>query len=96
MKHVYVYYRVDPAQKELAVAQVDALLARMASHCQQSPRRLTRCDDAWTWMELYEGITDFLAFSASLAEAARQLDCSAFTLGERHLECFIPPSPDVS
>lgn len=52
-----------------------------------------RCDDPSTWMETYEGVGDFMAFEAALTAAAQALDCAAFTLGERHLECFAPGGP---
>jgi hypothetical protein len=89
----YIYYRIDPGHAAHAAAQIDALLARMAGHCSQPPRRLIRCDDSAMWMEVYVGVIDFSAFAAALATAADTLDCATFTLGERHLECFLPPDP---
>jgi len=88
VKSAYVYYRIDPAQAPLAADRIDALLGAMATHCGKPPRRLRRCDDATTWMEIYEGIADFAAFSAALNSAAQTFDCATFTQGERHLECF--------
>jgi hypothetical protein len=88
VKSAYVYYRIDPAQASLAAARINALLAAMAEHCIQPPRRMVRCDDAGTWMETYEGIADFAAFAKALDVAAQRFDCAAFTRGERHLECF--------
>jgi hypothetical protein len=88
VKDAYVYYRIDPAQAGVAAARIDALLSELAAHCRQPPRRLQRCDDASTWMETYEGIADFSAFSAALGAATQAFACAAFTLGERHLECF--------
>ncbi|MDP3420888.1 MAG: DUF4936 family protein [Thiobacillus sp.] len=88
MASAYVYYRIDPAQTMLAAARIDALLAVMAAHCNAPPRRLQRCDDASTWMEVYEGIADRAAFAAALDAAAAAQDCAAFIQGERHLECF--------
>ena len=93
MKFAYVYYRVDPTQAALAAERIDALLGALEGHCRQPPRRLVRCDDTTTWMENYEGISDFAAFVAALDAATRTFDCSAFTLGERHLECFSQAGP---
>ena len=93
MRNAYVYYRIDPAQADLAAVRIDALLDAMAAHCRRQPRRLARCDDTSTWMEVYEGITDFAAFVEVLNAAAPPLDCAAFTRGERHLECFSAPDP---
>jgi hypothetical protein len=90
VRSAYVYYRIDPAQAALAAARIDALLKMMGGHCSQPPRRLGRCDDAATWMEIYEDIADFTAFAAALDAAVRAVDCAAFTRGERHLECFSP------
>jgi hypothetical protein len=91
VKCAYVYYRIDAAQADLAAVRIDALLNALAAHCGQPPRRSNRCDDAATWMEIYEGVTDFAMFAAALNAAARTFDCAAFTRGERHLECFSAP-----
>ena len=91
MRHAYIYYRVDPARADQAASRIDALLDAMAIHCAQTPRRLGRCDDPATWMEIYEGITDFARFSAALNMAVKKLDCSDFIQGARHLECFDDP-----
>ncbi|HEX5675221.1 MAG TPA: DUF4936 family protein [Azonexus sp.] len=93
MKCAYIYYHIDPEQAGLAAAQVDALLTTLAAHCSQPPRRLNRCDDPTTWLEIYEGIADFAAFASALGEAALDLNCAAFTRDERHLECFSTPAP---
>ncbi|MBN8762251.1 MAG: DUF4936 domain-containing protein [Thiobacillus sp. 63-78] len=93
MRHAYVYYRIDPAQARLAALRGDALLDALTRYCSQPPRRLRRCDDPSTWMEIYEGITDFAAFSAALERAVLELGCIGTTVGERHLECFLAPDP---
>ena len=93
MRNAYVYYRIDPAQADLAAVRIDALLDAMAVHCSHPPRRLPRCDDTSTWMEVYEGSADFAAFVEALNTATPPLDCAAFTRGERHLECFSAPDP---
>jgi hypothetical protein len=90
VRSTYVYYRIDPAQATLAAARIDVLLEMMGGHCGQPPRRLARCDDAATWMEIYEEVADDAVFSAALDAAVRAVDCAAFTRGERHLECFTP------
>jgi hypothetical protein len=89
--HVYVYYRIDPAQADLATTQIDALLLAMTPHCNQPARRLIRCDDAHTWMEIYEGITDFEIFSGALNSAEQASNCTEFIAGERHREYFSTP-----
>lgn len=96
MRQAYIYYRIDSKQADQAAAQIDTLLNLMAPHCGQPPHRLIRCDDPAMWMEIYQGIVDFAAFAAALSTAAGSLNCAAFTLGERHLECFVPPDPKAS
>jgi len=93
VKCAYVYYRIDPAQASEAADRIDALLDGMTAHCSQLPRRLSRCDDAATWLEIYEGIPDFAAFSAALNAAVQVFGCGACIQGERHLECFSAPEP---
>jgi hypothetical protein len=91
VKHAYLYYRIDPARADLAASRIDSLLNTMARHCCQPPRRLHGCNDPHMWMEIYEGIADFAAFATALSSAIEAFDCAAFTLGERHLECFSAP-----
>ncbi|MFN3749883.1 MAG: DUF4936 family protein [Thiobacillus sp.] len=91
MRHAYVYYRVDAAQGAHAAARVDALLRALAPYCGTPPRRLVRCDDDTTWMEIYEDIADWPAFEAALRAAVAQTGLAALADGERHLECFTAP-----
>ena len=93
MTSAYVYYRIDSEHMALAAARIDALLGAMAMYCDAPPRRLSRCDDTTTWMEVYEGIADFSAFATALDTAARTFECSTFIRGERHLECFRAADP---
>ena len=93
MTSAYVYYRIDPEQIALAAARIDALLGAMAMYCDATPRRLSRCDDTTTWMEVYEGIADFAVFAKALDTAAQTFDCSTFIRGERHLEYFRAADP---
>ena len=93
MECAYVYYRIDPAQAALAAGRVDALLGAMAEHCGPPPRRMIRCNDPATWMEIFEGIADFKRFEAALNACAETFNCAAFTRGDRHLECFVPANP---
>ena len=92
MRAAYVYYRVAPTYDALAADRVDALLQALATHCTQLPRRLVRCDDATTWMEIYEGIADWTAFTAAMQSAVQTLRIDACLDGERHLECFVTPA----
>lgn len=91
MRHVYIYYRIDPAQADAAARAIDTLLSLLAPHCSVPPRRLTRCDEPLLWMEVYAGIADPVAFARGLDDALRTLDCQRFIAGERHLESFCQP-----
>ena len=91
MRHLYVYYRIDPTQAAAAARTVDALLARLAPYCATPPRRLARCDEPELWMEVYEGIADFPAFMQLFDNATRVFSTQAWLLGERHRECFYNP-----
>jgi hypothetical protein len=91
VRQAYIYYRIDTRLAGHAAERIDALLRGMAPHCSLPPRRLTRCDDSAMWLEIYEEILDFETFAAALDSAVDSLDCAGFTLGQRHLECFLPP-----
>jgi hypothetical protein len=90
VRHVYIYYRIDPAQAETAARAVDTLLAALAPYCSVAPRRLARCDEPALWMEVYQDIADFAAFSRQLDDTLRQINPDAFIVGERHQENFCP------
>lgn len=92
MRHAYIYYRVDAAQASAAAERIDALLQAMTPHCGAPPRRLVRCDDAATWMEVYEDIADWPAFETALQNGLTALALSELLDGPRHLECFIAPA----
>lgn len=93
MRHVYIYYRIDLAQADLAATRIGLLLNAMVPYCRQPPRRLNRCSDPATWMEIYEGVADLEVFSDTLNRTLRTINCTVFTLGERHRECFTEPAP---
>jgi len=90
VRTAYVYYRIDPAHVAACAGRIDALLAAMAPCCANPPRRLRRCDDADTWMEIYEGIADWAAFERALEREVRRSGAARHVTGSRHLECFIP------
>lgn len=92
MRHAYIYYRVDAAQASAAAERIDSLLRAMTPHCGMPPRRLVRCDDATTWMEVYEDIADWPAFEAALQNGLAALALPELLAGQRHLECFIAPA----
>jgi len=64
----YVYYRVPAGNAERARSAVGALQRELAAATGIVGRLLRRRDDETTWMEIYEGVTDGLAFEAKLVE----------------------------
>lgn len=90
MRTACVYYRIEPTHAAECARCVDALLAAMTSCCTIPPRRLRRCGDADTWMELYQGIADWTAFERTLERETRLSGVDRYAAGGRHLECFTP------
>ncbi|MCA1978665.1 MAG: DUF4936 family protein [Thiobacillus sp.] len=90
MRDAYVYYRIVPALAAETARCVAALLVAMAPHCTRPPRLMQRCDDPDTWMEIYEGIADWPAFSAALHRCVAETRSAAGVIGGRQLECFCP------
>ncbi|MEW6416290.1 MAG: DUF4936 family protein [Pseudomonadota bacterium] len=95
MSHAYIYYRVDAAQAARAATRVDALLRALAPYCGKQPRRLVRCDDASTWMEIYEDIDDWQAFETALQGRLDALEIAGLLDGPRHLERFVAPADPI-
>lgn len=88
MRCAYVYYRLRAGRDAEAAERIDDLLDALAPLCARRPRRARRCDDAATWMEIYEGIGDWRAFEAALDAAVTRLSIAGLIDGDRHLECF--------
>lgn len=88
MRHVYVYYRVQADRLDAAAERVDALLDALSGYCTAAPRRMRRCDDSTTWMEVYEGVVEYEAFCAAMDALATRLELETFMPAGRHLECF--------
>lgn len=83
MIHYYVYYRVDPAQAEKLRARIERLFEAVARETGVRGRWMRRRDDAATYMEVYEGVTDDTAFEALMARETVDLGL------ERRIERFV-------
>ncbi len=83
MTHYYVYYRVDPARLEELRAAIARLLALIERDTGVRGRWMRRRDEATTFMEIYEGVTDEGAFEALLERESAPLGL------ERHVERFV-------
>jgi len=94
---LYVYYRIgaDAAAARRAVA---GLLADVTKATGVAGRLVARCDDATTWMEIYEPVDDPEDFARRLAALVATHGAGAFAIdGTRHVECFRAlPEPDAA
>jgi hypothetical protein len=87
---LYVYYRVADAS-EPARRAIASMLADLETRTGVVGRLLMRCDDAKTWMEVYEGVHDVASFRALLDQCAKEHGVDAIAHeGARHVECFMP------
>jgi hypothetical protein len=87
---LYVYYRVGDA-REHARHTIASMLAELETRTGIVGRLLMRCDDAQTWMEVYEGVHDVMSFRAALEQCVKKHGVDALARdGARHVECFMP------
>ena len=73
MTNYYVYYRVDPARLNELRAGVEELFRVVERETGIRGRWMHRCDDPTTYMEVYEGVTEEVAFEALLEREASKL-----------------------
>jgi hypothetical protein len=89
-RHLYIYYRIA-ADAVAARSAIERLMADVEASTGVKGRLLARCDDASTWMEVYEAIADVDAFSQTLSTLVERHAAIALTKdGRRHTECFAP------
>jgi hypothetical protein len=69
----YIYYRVDATRLEGIGLSVQKLFKTIENETGIRGRWMRRRDDPTTYMEVYEGVTDDLAFESLLARAAAEL-----------------------
>ncbi|MDC7718347.1 DUF4936 family protein [Vogesella sp. DC21W] len=82
---LYIYYRIDGNFPSFECSS-RKIMAQIASEMQIKGRLLQRRDDAHTWMEIYEPVTDLAALEQALSRAVAT---DASWLGvARHAECF--------
>ncbi|QID17953.1 DUF4936 family protein [Nitrogeniibacter mangrovi] len=90
MIDIYIYYKVDAAHRELALAAAHTVLERMTVDAERTETLSQRADDPLTWLEIYRGVaseSEFLARMDRVLADSGLLHCLA---GERHIERFVP------
>ena len=85
--HFYVWYTVT-AERAQAIRAIADLLAAVEDATGIAGRVLARCDDAATWMEIYENVADAAAFERELAALVRRHDVVRLCGGVRNVERF--------
>jgi len=68
----FIYYRLRPETAARAAAAVAAMQQRLGEVTGIPGRVLHRADDAMTWMEIYEGVSDAAAFQDVLERLVAQ------------------------
>jgi hypothetical protein len=69
---IYIYYRVQVDASTELLARVRAAQSTLARETGVQGRLLRRADDASTWMEVYEPVSDHAAFMRALERALDQ------------------------
>jgi len=69
----YVYYRVDPARLKELREGVEELFRVIERETGIRGKWMHRCDDPTTYMEVYEGVPEEVAFEALLEREAAGL-----------------------
>ena len=92
----YVYYRVSPARHDAARQDVAAMFLNLRETQGIDGRLACRRDDPDTWMEIYEGVGDEVAFGSALEQAARHcgIDACLKPGAARKTEIFMPLNRD--
>ncbi|MCK7494350.1 MAG: NRDE family protein [Comamonadaceae bacterium] len=71
---MFIYYRLRPEAAALAASGRCAAMQQRLGAGDRNPAgaSCSRADDAMTWMEIYEGVSDAAAFEASLGTSGRR------------------------
>ncbi len=90
-RHLYVYYRVSPAQSAALRVQIESMQAQLSRDtglsCSLRRRPEPGPEGEQTWMEVYENLTPEL--EAQLQEAVTRSGIESLICGPRHGEHFI-------
>lgn len=86
----FIYYRVAPGLEPLAKERAHRLQSRLAQSTGVRCRLMTKRGEPNLWMEVYEAVTDPLAFERALDGAVLELQFDQLLApgSRRHLERF--------
>jgi hypothetical protein len=89
MQHWYVYYKVQPEQRDDTIATVRRLQHSLAQSCGVNGRLLERnSGDSLTLMEVYEHVGPSARFAAALEEVVSRSALPSELRASRRVECF--------
>ncbi len=91
LSHYYIYYPVRIGLEADLARTLLNLQADVGEQTGIAGRFLRKADDPWTWMEIYENVTDVPAFDAALEQAISRHGVLRFIDegGSRHTERFV-------
>jgi hypothetical protein len=93
----FIYYRVATRDWEEAEALVRSMQARLACRIGIAGRLLKKCEEPGLWMEIYESISQSVAFESQLAQVEAEFDITKFMDGPRNREVFnADPQPVIA
>ena len=90
--HYYIYYPVRIGMETDLARTLYNAQPEIDEATGVAGRFLRKADDPWTWMEIYENVTDVAAFDAALEQAVIKHALLRFVDegGRRHIERFLP------
>ena len=91
LSHYYIYYPVRIGLEADLARALDNAQAELQAQTGVAGRVLRKADDPWTWMEIYENVTDSAAFDDALAQGLDRHGIARFIDdgGRRHTERFV-------
>lgn len=98
MRILFVYYKVDLAQSDSALASIHAAMDDVTAATGLRGRLMRRTDDAATWMEVYDRVEDLARLEQAIDAAVAKHDLARFLKpGTRRMaEKFQPHGRDAT
>jgi hypothetical protein len=86
----FIYYRVAHGREARAREQAQRLQAKLCQSIGVRSRLMTKRGEPNLWMEVYEAVSDPVAFERALEIAVHELQLhqSLAPGSQRHVECF--------